>query len=134
MASAGCTFCKGVAGDVPAWEVYADAEVYAFLDKNPVAEYHTLVVPRHHYGNIYDTPTDMLGNLMTAVQRIAALYRERLGITSVQVRNSSGADAGQDVFHIHFHLVPRRPGDDYTSWVPHPEWRSRLPALLAPLR
>jgi histidine triad (HIT) family protein len=99
-----------------------------------VSEYHTLVVPRQHFENIYDTPTEQLGNLIAAAKRVSELYRERLGITSVQLRNSSGADAGQDVFHVHLHVVPRRPGDDYMQWIPHPEWRSKFPALLERLR
>ena len=59
-----CPFCQIVAGELPAWEIYADASVYAFLDKNPVAEYHTLMVPRQHFENIYDTPIEELGNLI----------------------------------------------------------------------
>lgn len=133
MALGNCSFCGIVAGNRPAFLVLATKDVCAFLDVNPVSKYHTLVVPRQHFENLYDTPGDVLDQVMRAVKHVAALYRERLGIENVQVRNASGQAAGQDVFHLHFHLVPRWPGDDYQSWTPHPEWRSDFPVLLKKL-
>lgn len=130
-----CIFCKIVSGEVKSWKVCEDESVYAFLDIHPVSEYHTLVIPKNHYANIYDIPEDELVNVMVVVKRLAGLYRDRLGIRNVQIINSSGAEAQQEVFHVHFHIVPRKTGDGQDiEWATHPEWVERYDQLLARLQ
>lgn len=126
-----CSFCKIVRGEVKSWKVYEDDSVYAFLDINPISEYHTLVIPKAHYENIFDIPEGELLKVMAVVRTLARLYRERLGIHNVQIINSSGREAQQDVFHLHFHIVPRKAGDGQNVvWRTHPEWRARFDAML----
>ncbi|MHB1318935.1 MAG: HIT domain-containing protein [Anaerolineae bacterium] len=93
--------------------------------------YHTPVIPRAHYRDVYDLPADELAEVMSLARRVALLYRERLGIASVQIINSSGAEAQQDVFHVHFHLVPRSFGDGQdVVWRTHPEWTADFDRML----
>ncbi len=126
-----CIFCKIAKGEAKSWKVYEDESVYAFLDINPVSEYHTLVIPKNHYENIFDVPEHELLKVMAVVRKLARLYRERLGINNVQIINSSGREAQQDVFHLHFHIVPRKAGDGQNVvWRTHPEWRARFDAML----
>jgi len=126
-----CIFCKIAKGETKSWKVYEDDSVYAFLDVNPVNEYHTLVIPKTHYENIFDVPEDELFKVMAVVRKLARLYRDQLGINNVQITNSSGAEAQQDVFHFHFHIVPRHAGDGQdVVRTPHPEWRDKFGALL----
>lgn len=126
-----CIFCKIAKGEVKSWKVYEDESIYAFLDINPVSEYHTLVIPKAHYENIFDVPEHELVKVVAVVKKLVDLYRERLGINNVQIINSSGAEAQQDVFHLHFHIVPRSKGDGQdVVWTTHPEWREKFDALL----
>ena len=126
-----CIFCRIAKGEAKSWKVYEDESVYAFLDINPVNEYHTLVIPKAHYENIFDVPEQELLKVMAVVKKLVDLYRERLGINSVQIISCSGEEAQQDVFHLHFHIVPRRKGDGQdVVWTTHPEWREKFDALL----
>ena len=126
-----CIFCQIAQGKAPAWKVYEDAHVVAFFDINPVNEYHTLVIPKQHYVNVFDTPVEELQHVIAAVKRITAVYQEKLGIQNVQIVNSSGREAQQDVFHLHFHIVPRHAGDGQNvRWNSHPEVRERFDGLL----
>ena len=126
-----CIFCKIVAGTARSWKVYENESVYAFLDINPVNEYHTLVIPKSHYENIFDIPEDELIAVMAVVKKLSVEFKHKLGIHNVQIINCSGAEAQQDVFHIHFHIVPRERGDHQNiKWNIHPEWVERFDELL----
>jgi histidine triad (HIT) family protein len=126
-----CIFFKIIEGKAKSWKVYEDESVYAFLDIHPVNEYHTLVIPKQHYENIFDIPEDELINVMTVVKKLVLLYSSKLGIHAVQIINSSGSEAQQDVFHVHFHIVPRKKGDNQdVKWTTHPEWVMKYDQLL----
>jgi histidine triad (HIT) family protein len=130
-----CIFCKIVAGEAPSWKVYEDDSVYAFLDIHPVSEYHTLIIPKQHYENIFDIPEKELTEVILVVKKLADLYHTQLGINNVQIINSSGAEAQQHVFHIHFHIVPRKRGDGQdVKWTTHPEWTEKYDRLLARIK
>jgi histidine triad (HIT) family protein len=130
-----CIFCQVAKGESPSWKVYENEDVYAFLDINPASRYHTLIIPKAHYINIFDIPEKELKALITAVRKLARLYKEKLGINNIQIVCSSGAEAQQDVFHIHFHLVPRCAGDGQNiQWTTHREWRSDFDDMLHNLK
>ena len=129
-----CIFCQVASGNAKSWKVYETDHAYAFLDIHPVNEYHTLVIPKRHYVNIFDIPTEELLHVMSALKHVVNLYQERLGLANAQIVNSSDAEAQQDVFHLHFHIVPRQKGDGQdVKWSPHPEMRERFDDLLAKL-
>ena len=72
---------------------------------------------------------------MSALKHVVDLYHDRLGLCNAQVVCSSGAEAQQDVFHLHFHIVPRHEGDGQdVRWKTHPEMQDRFDAMLARLR
>ncbi len=129
-----CIFCKIVKGEAPSWKVYENEHVYAFLDINPASRYHTLVIPKKHYVNIFDTPEEEMREVIAVVKKLANLYEEKLGIKNLQVVNSNGREAQQDVFHIHYHIVPRQLGDGQNvRWTVHPEWRPDFDEMLEKL-
>ena len=105
----GCTFCRIVAGELPAHVVLDDDGVLAFLDVRPVFEGHTLVVPRVHRDTLLDLPAEELPVLFRATQRIAAAVVDGLGAEGswVSVNNV----VSQSVPHLHVHVVPRTKGD-----------------------
>jgi histidine triad (HIT) family protein len=126
-----CIFCQIAAGRAKSWKVFENERVYAFLDIHPASEYHTLVIPKKHYENIFDIPEEEMVEVMRVVKKLVMLYQEKLGIQNVQIINSSGREAQQDVFHAHFHIVPRRYGDgNNVRWNTHPEWRERFDEML----
>ncbi len=104
--SAPCIFCSIVAGDLPASVVAADDTALAFLDINPLTTGHTLIIPRRHVSDVLsaDGATGELANLLeTTAQPLV----ERLGADGLNVFQASRAPAGQTVFHLHYHLLPR---------------------------
>lgn len=129
-----CIFCQIVEGKVNSWKVYENESVYAFLDIHPVSEYHTLVIPKNHYQSIFDIPEKELKEVMVVVKELVTLFNSKLGIRNVQIINSSGSEAQQDVFHVHFHIVPRKRGDNQDiKWTTHPELVGEFDQLLAGL-
>ncbi|MBI5022910.1 MAG: HIT family protein [Candidatus Magasanikbacteria bacterium] len=111
-----CIFCKIINGELPCVKVYEDIEIMAFLDIHPVNFGHTLIVPKAHYINISDTPTDLLGKLMVVTQKIAPAILKATGTSSFNLGVNNGAPAGQVIFHTHFHVMPRYEGDGYKMW------------------
>jgi histidine triad (HIT) family protein len=101
-----CIFCKIVAGDIPSRQVYSDDHAYAFLDLAPWHTGHSLVVPRRHVPDL-TTADQALTEIAPAIETVARLLVERLDADGVNVVSSSGAAAGQEVFHLHVHVVPR---------------------------
>ena len=85
--------------------------VVAFLCEPPATWGHLLVVPRAHRRDIWDAPRDEAIAVMAAAHLLAGVVRDELGAVGVNLRQNSGAHAGQDVFHFHMHLVPRYEGD-----------------------
>jgi histidine triad (HIT) family protein len=112
-----CSFCRIVHGSDPAFVVYEDAHSIAFLDRQPAAEGHTLVVPRIHSRTLFDIDPSNAGALMTSATFVARLIHRALqpdGMTLIQTNEHAG---GQTVFHVHLHLVPRWNGDKLiTPW------------------
>jgi len=130
-----CIFCKIVRGEAESWKVYEDEFTYAFFDIFPINEYHTLVIPKNHYDNMFDIPENEAVNIMKTVKKIVDLYSDKLGMKNIQIINSNGKEAQQDIFHIHFHIVPRFSGDGQNiKWTQHPELRERFDDLLQKLK
>lgn len=108
-----CIFCKIVKGDIPSYKVYEDEYCFAFLDVQPISRYHTLVVPKKHYENLYDVPEDVYQQVMETTKKVVDMYRDKLGIVNTQLFNNSGPFTLQTVFHFHMHIVPRTEEDKH---------------------
>lgn len=106
-----CIFCKIIAGQVPCQKVFENEHVLAFLDINPLADGHTVVVPRHHADSLGTLPPDWAAELGRTLGRIATTVVGAVGATGYNVLQNNGRIAGQIVPHVHFHIVPRREGD-----------------------
>ena len=113
-AAADCLFCRIVAGEVPSDRVHEDDEVIAFRDVNPQAPTHVLVIPRRHIPDAHaltDADAGLLVRLFGVVQRVA----DEAGLgRGYRVVTNVGAESGQSVFHLHFHLLGGRP----MAWPP----------------
>lgn len=107
-----CLFCAIATGRAPARFIYHDDSACSFLDINPLRAGHTLVVPRRHVRDLTDDgAAEAVAAIGRALHKTALLLTTRLGAAGISVLQSNGAAAGQEVFHLHFHLVPRHPGD-----------------------
>lgn len=130
-----CIFCKIVRGEAPSWRIMENKYALAFLDINPVTKYHTLVIPKKHYVNIFDVSKQDLKAVIYMVRKLSRLYQKKLGINHLQIINSNGAYGQQDVFHIHFHIVPRSAGDGQNiKWNTHAEWRTDFDHMVTQLQ
>ncbi len=106
-----CIFCKIVKGEVPCHRVYEDEQTFAFLDINPIARGHTLVIPKAHRADILDAPADDVAAVAQSAKKVAEALVGGLGAEGVNILHASRQAAQQTVFHLHFHVVPRRRGD-----------------------
>ena len=100
-----CLFCKIVKGDIPSTKVYEDDVVYAFRDINPQAPTHILVIPKAHLCSVNEVSAGnsaVVARIFEVIPRIAAAE----GLTGgYRVVSNCGADAGQTVHHLHFHIL-----------------------------
>ncbi|MDR1785118.1 MAG: HIT family protein [Spirochaetaceae bacterium] len=111
-----CIFCKIIAGEIPSYRIYEDERVYAFLDVAEDADGHTLVVPKRHCSGLIDCDGESLADTVHAVQKLCAHYIRDCGFEGANVLNFTGECAGQTVFHLHFHIIPRKTGDGVYSF------------------
>ena len=104
-------FAQIIRGEAPCYKLYEDDEVLAFLDLFPQSQGHTLVIPKRAAArNLLEIDADSLGQLMRVTQRLTRVLVDELQPDGVQVAQFNGAPAGQTVFHIHMHIVPRFAG------------------------
>lgn len=111
-----CIFCKIVEGEIPSYKIYEDDYVYAFLDIACDTYGHTLVIPKKHCENVMDCDSVSLAHILPAIQKIANHYVQDCGFSGVNILNASGESAQQSVFHLHFHVIPRKEGDGVDAW------------------
>ena len=100
-----CLFCKIIAGDIPSTKVYEDEFVYAFRDINPQAPTHILVIPKTHIASVAEVSgenSDVVAHIFEVIPKIAAAEGLANGY---RVVSNCGPDAGQTVFHLHFHIL-----------------------------
>jgi len=103
-------FAKILRGEIPCVKIYEDAQTLAFMDVMPEADGHVLVVPKEPAGDILDLSPEGLTAMMATVQRVARAVDKALNPGGILIKQYNRAAAGQSVFHIHFHIVPRWEG------------------------
>ncbi|MCW4009101.1 MAG: HIT family protein [Candidatus Bathyarchaeota archaeon] len=108
--SESCIFCKIVRKEAPAAVVYEDEQILAFMDIRPVSEGHTLVIPKQHCEDIFDTPQDLLAATHRVTQKIASAAKKATNADGISIVQQNGVAAGQDIFHLHVHIIPRFQG------------------------
>jgi histidine triad (HIT) family protein len=114
-----CIFCAIAAGTAPSYRVYEDETAVAFLDLAPVRQGHTLVIPRRHVPDVLaDEGALAVADVAQAVHTVSRTLVDVFEADGVSVLQSNGAAAGQVVFHLHLHLLPRHHGDNSAvGWV-----------------
>ncbi len=115
-----CSFCDVIRGAAEVSVCYEDGVSLAFMDIQPVNAGHLLVVPREHYESLVDLPPALGHHLFDVAQRLSAVVRGVSGCEAMNIVVNSGAAAGQDEFHYHIHVIPRREGDGFDVPLPFP--------------
>jgi histidine triad (HIT) family protein len=109
-----CLFCKIIKGDIPSTKVYEDEFVYAFLDIQPQAPFHAVIVPKIHVKSADEINSDNSMYIAKIFEAVAKIAKNENLENGYRVVNNCGVDGGQTVGHIHFHLLARR----NLSWPP----------------
>jgi diadenosine tetraphosphate (Ap4A) HIT family hydrolase len=114
-----CVFCRIVRGSAPGTKVYENEEVLVFMDIKPITRGHMLVIPKKHAELLTEVDDMLLGEMFRAAKKMAiALKKSKLGCRGVNYIVADGAEAGQEVFHVHIHVVPRYRGDGFGFRMP----------------
>ena len=100
-----CIFCKIVSKEIPAKILYEDDDTISFLDAFPITKGHTLVIPKKHFPQIQDMPENVNQKLFDTVHKIIPKTDSVKGSTLVLIHN--GKESGQEIMHVHVHLIPR---------------------------
>ncbi|RQG97401.1 HIT family protein [Natrarchaeobius oligotrophus] len=104
-------FSQIVDGEIPARVVYEDETTIAFLDANPLAPGHTLVIPKDEYERLNDVPEDVASDLYATIHRLIPAVEDAVDADASTVAFNNGSEAGQEVPHVHCHIIPRFEGD-----------------------
>lgn len=126
-----CIFCAILAGEAPASFIYRDATIAAFMDLYPVTPGHLLVIPLVHAATLGEVAPAIAAHIMEVAQRLgAAVMASELGCDAFNLFLANGGAAGQDIFHVHLHLLPRFHGDSFGFRFPASYPREAERALL----
>lgn len=116
MDNSDCLFCKIIEGELPSQKIYEDADTFAFLDIHPINFGHTLVVPKRHAQNIHDIPSEDFCALMETARKLSSVVKEATGAEGINIGINNGSVAGQIIFHLHVHIIPRLSDDGHRHW------------------
>ena len=112
-----CIFCKIIRVETPSFKVFEDGKTFAFMEINSIASGHSLVIPKFHSANLYETPDEWVAVTATAIRRLAWAVEKTLEPAGVSIVQANGPGAKQSVHHLHMHVIPRGIDDDLMmSW------------------
>ncbi len=109
-----CLFCKIVKGEIPSYTIYEDDDIKVFMDINPIAKGHSLVIPKKHYTNILDIDKETLNKIDEVIKE---LYPRFKNIGAEGLTRMQNNELGQDIKHYHMHLIPRYGNDRFVPAV-----------------
>lgn len=106
-----CIFCKIAAGEIPSITLFEDEDVRVIFDIGPATKGHALVILKEHYENVYEVPEEILAKAHITAKKIAIALKEITGCDGINILQNNGEAAGQSVFHLHIHVIPRYKDD-----------------------
>ena len=111
MASESCVFCDIIKGDKKASIVYENETVLAFMDQRQANPGHVLVIPKEHFRDIYSLPETIGPHIMGCLIKVSQAVKEAFDAEGLNIWQSNGRAGGQEVYHVHFHVHPRKFND-----------------------
>jgi histidine triad (HIT) family protein len=127
-------FAKVLRREIPCHKLYEDEDTLAFLDIMPRTEGHTLVITKEKARDLFDVRPEALAKLMAVVRKLAPQIRDVVGAEGVLIQQFNGAAAGQTVFHLHVHIVPRKEGELLKPHAGKMEDQAKLAATAEKIR
>jgi histidine triad (HIT) family protein len=106
-----CIFCKIIKGEIPSYKLYEDDVFIAILDIRPVHFGHSLLIPKKHFVNIYDTPQDIGEKIYPVLTKLSIAIKKATNCDGLNVIQNNEEAGGQEVFHSHIHIIPRFKND-----------------------
>ncbi|MFZ2498957.1 HIT family protein [Methanosarcina sp.] len=106
-----CLFCKIITGEIPSNKIYEDEAVFAFLDIYPASEGHTLVAPKKHFNTFTEMGTEDVASLFETAKKVTIAVEKAFSAEGSNIGINNGKVAGQEVPHVHVHIIPRKKGD-----------------------
>jgi histidine triad (HIT) family protein len=135
MGADDCLFCKIVAGQIPVTKIYEDEDVLAFLDIGPISDGHTLVIPKQHFENLHDCPSEILSRVSSRLGRIANAVAAAMNSDGYNVLCNNGRAAGQLVEHLHFHIIARKTNDGlFGRWPAYEYEQGKIEVIAEKIR
>ncbi|MFW9953179.1 MAG: HIT family protein [Candidatus Thorarchaeota archaeon] len=125
MSGQDCIFCKIIRGEIPSSVIFEDDMCMAFMDVFPIREGHCLLVPKQHFTNMLDVDpkvAERLGQKLSELSRMVYNVYKPAGILNIA---ANGPDAGQEVPHLHFHVIPKKKGEPFGFRFP-PGYRDEM--------
>ncbi len=114
-----CIFCKIANGEIPSATVYEDDDFRAILDLGPASKGHTLILPKNHYKDICEADEAAMAKILPLAAKLGKSMKSQLGASGFNVVQNNGTSAGQTVFHLHVHVIPRYEGGPaMVTWEP----------------
>jgi histidine triad (HIT) family protein len=129
-----CVFCKIISGEFSSRKIYEDEFTLAFLDISKDVDGHILVVPKKHVKNILDCDSETLSRVFDTVKKVSNHLVENCGYDGVNLLNANDESAGQTVFHLHIHIIPRKNGDELDCYPKLPGAKFELDEMLEKLK
>lgn len=114
-----CIFCKIIKGEIPSYTIYEDDIVKVILDISPAAKGHAVLLVKEHVANVFELSAELAGKVFAVVPKVAAAMKEELGCDGMNILQNNGVEAGQTIFHLHIHFIPRWKNDEVKiKWAP----------------
>ena len=113
-----CIFCKIANGEIPSATIYEDENARVILDIAPAAKGHAILLVKKHVANIFELDAETAAKIFAVVPKVATAIKEELGCDGMNILQNNGEAAGQTVFHLHIHFIPRWNNDTVTvKWA-----------------
>ena len=116
---ADCIFCKIAGGEIPSYTVYEDNDFRAIMDISPAAKGHVIILPKAHAEDVFELEDEIASKIYVVAKKVAKAVKAATGCDGVNILQNNGEAAGQTVFHLHMHVIPRWNEDNIKiKWVP----------------
>lgn len=117
MSETNCIFCKIAKGELPSTTLYENEDVRVIFDISPASKGHAIILPKEHAANLFECPDELAAKLLPVAKKVGAALKEELSCDGVNILQNNGEAAGQTVFHLHVHVIPRYADDAVNiSW------------------
>lgn len=127
MKDENCIFCKIANGEIPSSTVYEDEDFRVILDLGPASKGHSLILPKNHYKDLCEADPAVAAKILPLAGKIGSAMKKGLGASGFNVVQNNGISAGQTVFHLHVHVIPRyEGGPEMVVWNPGTADQSEL--------